>query len=49
VQVDTGLKRELFKDFFASVDFFYTFDSAPPNPDAQRTDFGVVTSIGWSY
>jgi Protein of unknown function, DUF481 len=49
LQVDSSVRRELLKDFFAALNVFYTFDSAPPNPDADRTDVGVVVSIGWSY
>ena len=49
VQIDGSLKRELWKDFFFAIDGFFTFDSAPPNPAATRSDVGVVTSIGWSF
>jgi hypothetical protein len=49
LQVDSALRRELWKDFFAVLNVFYTFDSDPPNPDAARTDVGIVVSIGWSY
>jgi Protein of unknown function, DUF481 len=48
-QLDSALRRELWKDFFAVLNVFYTFDSDPPNPEAARTDVGVVVSIGWSY
>ena len=49
VQVDSAVRRELWKDFFVALNVFYSFDSAPPNPDAARSDVGVVTSVGWSY
>ncbi len=49
LQADVGLKRELWKDFFASLTFFNTFDSRPPNPSADQNDIGVVFSVGWSY
>jgi len=49
LQADLGLKRELWKDFFASFNFFNTFDSRPPNPSADQNDIGFVFSIGWSY
>jgi len=48
-QADVGLKRELWKDFFASFNFFNTFDNRPPNPSADQNDIGVVFSLGWSY
>ena len=27
----------------------WTFDSDPPNPDADRNDVGAVASVGWTY
>lgn len=49
IQFDTSAKRELLKDFYVSLNLFDTFDSDPPNPDADRNDVGVVISLGWSY
>jgi hypothetical protein len=49
IQMDAAVKRELWKDFFLSVSMYNTFDSRPPNPDANTNDIGVVLSIGWSY
>lgn len=49
VQLDAAVKREFFKDFFAALSLYNTFDSRPPNPDAEKNDIGVVVSFGWSY
>ena len=49
LQADLGVKRELWKDFFASFTFYNTFDSRPPNPSADQNDVGFVFSLGWSY
>jgi Protein of unknown function, DUF481 len=49
LQLDAALKRELLKDFFVSVSMYNTYDSRPPNPDANTNDIGIVLSIGWSY
>jgi hypothetical protein len=49
VQFDGGVKRELWKDFFAAVTIYNTFDNRPPNPTADRNDVGAVLSIGWTY
>lgn len=49
LQLDSAVKRELFKDFFVALNVFDTFDSRPPNPEADRNDVGVVLSIGWTY
>ena len=49
LQFDAGVKREIWKDLFISLNMYNTFDSRPPNPDANTNDVGIVTSIGWSY
>jgi len=49
VQFDASVKRELWKDFFVSLNVYNSFDSRPPNPTAETNDFGVVFSLGWSY
>jgi Protein of unknown function, DUF481 len=49
LQLDTGVKRELWKDFFVALNVFDTFDSRPPNPSAETNDVGTVLSIGWTY
>ena len=48
-QFDSSAKRELWSDFFVSLNFYDTFDSEPPNPDSNSNDVGVVLSIGWTY
>jgi Protein of unknown function, DUF481 len=49
LQLDASAKRELWKDFFVSLNVYNTFDSRPPNPAADTNDVGIVMSIGWSY
>jgi hypothetical protein len=49
VQLDAALKYELLKDFFVSFTLYDSFDSRPPNPDADRNDIGIITSLGWSF
>jgi len=49
IQVDSNVKRELWKDFYVALNLFDTFDTDPPNVDAARNDVGVVASVGWSY
>jgi hypothetical protein len=49
IQLDAAVKREIWSDFFISVSMYNTFDSRPPNPDADINDIGFVLSIGWSY
>jgi hypothetical protein len=49
VQLDTGVKREFWKDVFAALTLYTTYDNRPPNPTANTNDVGIVLSIGWSY
>jgi hypothetical protein len=49
LQLDSAVKREVWKDLFLSLNVFDTFDSRPPNPAAEQNDVGVVLSIGWTY
>jgi hypothetical protein len=48
-QLDAGIKRELWKDFFVALSLYNTYDSRPPNPAADTNDVGIVASIGWTY
>ena len=49
LQTDGTARREIFKDFHVSLNAYYTFDSDPPNPDAEQMDVGTVLSVGWSF
>jgi hypothetical protein len=49
LQLDAGIKYELWKDFYVAFNVYNTYDSRPPNPAADTNDFGVVASVGWSY
>jgi hypothetical protein len=43
------IKRELFKDFFAAITVYDTFDSRPPAPSVSRNDVGLSLSVGWTF
>ncbi len=49
LQLDTSVKREIWKDVFLAVNVFDTYDSRPPQSAADTNDVGVVLSFGWSY
>ena len=42
------LRRELIDDLFLDLSFYYTYLSDPP-AGAEKDDYGVVTSIGYSF
>lgn len=47
LQVD--FKREFFKDFYFGIGGFETYDSSPQGVDARKNDFGINTTLGWSF
>ena len=42
-------KLEFFKDLFWSMELYATHDSDPLSVDAEKSDYGLVSSLGWSY
>lgn len=43
-------KLEFFKDLFWSMEFYATHDNKPLSGDeTEKTDYGVITALGWSY
>jgi hypothetical protein len=49
LQFDGTAKRELWRDFYLSLNAFDTYDSRPPNPAFDSNDLGIALSVGWSY
>jgi hypothetical protein len=41
-------KLEFFKDLFWAMEIYATHDSDPVSIDAEKSDYGVVASLGWS-
>lgn len=48
LQINTTFKRELFDNFYLGLSGFETFDSEPPS-GAAKNDYGITTSLGWSF
>jgi len=47
---DTKIQYEIFKDFYLGLTFYHTLDSKPQSETAlSKTDWGIVTSIGYSW
>jgi len=42
-------KLEFFTDLFWSMEFYATHDNQPLDVDAEKTDYGIITALGWSY
>jgi hypothetical protein len=48
-EFDAKARFELFKDFYWSISAFSSYDNKPASDLAQKGDFGIVTSVGWSF
>jgi hypothetical protein len=46
--LDLSLRRELISDLFFEVSFYGSYDSQPPDVGAE-TDYGIVTSLGYTF
>jgi len=49
-QFDANIRRELFSDLYWDLSFYETYDSKPPSTETTtKNDYGIVTSLGWSF
>jgi len=44
-----SLRREIVSDFYLDLSFYQSYDSDPPDTDAEHSDYGVITSLGYSF
>ena len=49
VEFDTRLRRELVKDFFWTISIYDSFDNEPPVEGSETNDWGLNSSVGWSF
>jgi hypothetical protein len=47
-ETDMTLRREIIEDLFLDLSFYHSYTSNPPT-DAEKEDYGVITSIGYSF
>jgi Protein of unknown function, DUF481 len=47
--VSLSLRREIIPDFYIDLSFYHTYDREPPDPNADNSDYGVTTSLGYSF
>ena len=47
--LNVSLRRELIEDLFFDLSLYHSFDSEPPTEEAAKDDYGVVTSLGYSF
>jgi hypothetical protein len=48
-QFSTRFNYELFNHFFWGLTFYGTSDNEPPEGATAKNDYGVITSLGWSF
>jgi len=46
---DIQLKYELFSDFYFGLSFYHNLDTKPPESAQSTSDWGITTSIGYSF
>jgi putative salt-induced outer membrane protein YdiY len=44
-----SLRREIITDFYLDLSFYHNYDSDPPDELASTSDYGIVTSLGYSF
>ncbi len=49
IEYNLSTRLELFKDFFLGINYYYSFDNKPINSDAAHQDWGVSTTISYSF
>jgi len=47
--LDVNLRWELVNDFFWGFSTYYSYNTKPSGEEASKTDYGVVTTLGWSF
>ncbi len=48
-ELDVSVKWEMIEDLFWELEFYDSYDSAPVVVGAEQNDYGVNTSLGWSF
>jgi len=47
--LDLSFSQEFFKDLFWDMSFYYSYDSKPPESALSKEDYGIVTSVGYTF
>ena len=49
VELDVRLKREIVRDFYATLRGYESYDSRPATEGAPLNDYGITFALGWSF
>jgi putative salt-induced outer membrane protein YdiY len=47
--VNLSLRREIISDFYLDLSLYQSYDSDPPDVTAEKDDYGITTSLGYSF
>jgi hypothetical protein len=47
--LDIKLKYELFSDFYFGISFYHNLDTKPPESAISTSDWGITTSVGYTF
>src|SRR5262249_40679276 len=48
-EIDISASREIVKDLTFVLTFYHSYDNKPLDPSAAKTDYGIVSSLGWKF
>jgi hypothetical protein len=48
-EASVSLRREIVSDFYLDLSLFHTYDTDPPDVLAENSDYGLITSLGYSF
>ena len=49
LELEARVRREILKDFYWNISFFESYDNEPLAAAAERHDYGLISSFGWSF
>jgi putative salt-induced outer membrane protein YdiY len=44
-----SLRREIITDFYLDLSLYGSYDNQPPDSEAEKSDYGLTTSLGYSF
>jgi len=48
-ELDLSLRWEIVSDLFWDITLYHDYDSEPPSLEADKEDYGIITSVGWEF
>ena len=48
-ELDTKLKWEMIEDLFWELSYYHSYDNRPATVGAEKSDYGIITSVGYKF